>query len=492
VLGRGKGADTVDFTPYNAEEFGVSRRHAMLHPTDTKLFVLDLGSTNGTWKNGHSIGVNTPYSLYDGDLLTLGRLEFVVRIVRRPVGHTATLQTKADLADALATIARGITSQLELDEVLNQALEMANALTAADESSIWLVDQQTGELFLEAERGINDDHIRRMRLPVPDTLAGRVIETGAPVRASQELEGQQIKVKTGYLVEAVLYVPLSLVGVTFGVLSAAHREGGRQFSERDEEMMATIADFAAIAVQNARLYQVTNYALNRRSEDVAALNHALSHDLKNLLNSVMGYASLLPNIEELEEDPAEIAQGLTTAASSMALLVDQLLELTTLSDLPHLLNEPCQLDDAVARAVSDMEGAALAKSINLSYEVVGTPYMIQGDTSRLYRSVLNLVDNAIKYSPEGAQVEVMLAFGDITVAIVVRDSGPGIPEEELPHVFEKYYRVNQAADGQTGIGLGLALVRATIEAHRGTVSAQNAEGEGAEFIITLPATLRVN
>jgi signal transduction histidine kinase len=470
VLGRGKGTDVVDFTPFNAEELGVSRRHAMLHPADAKLYVADLGSTNGTWKNTHSIGVNTPYSLYDGDLLTLGRLEFVVRIVRRPAGHTATLQTKADLADALATIARAITSQLELDEVLNQALEMANALTAADECSIWLVDEQTGELFLEAERGIDADHIQRMRLSVPDTLAGQVIETGAPVRASQEIEGQQIKVKTGYLVEAVLYVPLSLGGVTFGVLSAAHRGGG------DEEMMASIADFAAIAVQNARLYHATNYALNRRSEDVAALNHALSHDLKNLLNSVMGYASLLPNIDELPETPGDIAQGLSTAATSMAYLVDQLLELTTLSDVPHL----------------DMEGAALAKSIHLGYDLVGSPYAIQGDASRLYRSVLNLVDNAIKYSPEGAQVEVLLAFSDTDIAIVVRDSGPGIPEEDLPHVFEKYYRVDQAAEGQTGIGLGLALVRATIEAHRGTVIAQNAEGQGAEFIITLPISLRVS
>src|SRR5574341_1710703 len=106
TLGRGDLApDYYSLTPYNAEELGVSRRHVLLRPTDTKLYVTDLGSTNGTWCNDRSIGVNTPYSLSDGDLLRLGRLELIVRIVKRPLGHTSLLHARADMADALIPIA---------------------------------------------------------------------------------------------------------------------------------------------------------------------------------------------------------------------------------------------------------------------------------------------------------------------------------------------------------------------------------------------------
>jgi signal transduction histidine kinase/pSer/pThr/pTyr-binding forkhead associated (FHA) protein len=272
VLGRGQdGENLVDLTPYEAEKFGVSRHHAMLRPTITNLFVIDLDSTNGTWLNGRPIGVNTPYSLGNGDILTLGSLDFVARIVPRPKGQTAALREKATLADVLAQLAKAITSQLDLDEVLNQVVEMAMSLTHAGETAVWLVDEQLGELSLEAELGIEDTATSRTRLPVSDTLAGEVIRTGKPRRASRGPESEQVKVETDYLVEALVYVPLTLGGVTFGVLAAAHREAGKTFSKRDEKLLAAIADFAAIAVHNSRRYQATDSALVERVEELAAL-----------------------------------------------------------------------------------------------------------------------------------------------------------------------------------------------------------------------------
>ncbi len=491
ILGRADDMpDMVSLSQFDADDLGVSRQHLMLRPTAAKLYVIDLESTNGTRINGRSIGVKTPYSVSNGDILALGQLEFVVRIIKRPSGHSTAQRDETDLADVLSPLVRTITTQLAIDDVLKQALEMTIALTGVEEASIWLVDEQTGELFLEAEQGIEDDQIRHMRLSVVDSLAGKVIETGQSVRANRQSGGQQIKVKTGYLVEAVLYMPLTLGGVTFGVLLAAHRATGKQISSRDEKIIMTVADFAAVAVQNARLYQTTDSALSRRVKVMTALNYALSYDLKHKVNSIIGYAGLLQVSQSLDDDASDIVERLGEFAESMARLIDQLIEIMALNEdfLPQQI--PCDLIEIVSRAVNDMHRAAANKGTSLDYQVSGDPYIIQGDAAHLYRAIYNLVDNAIRYSPPESQVFVALCFFHNEILIRVRDTGPGIPQDDLPLLFDRYYRGKQTA--QAGVGLGLELVRATAEAHRGGVIARNVELGGAEFIITLPGMLRVS
>lgn len=502
MLGRGDdGPAFVGLDAFDADELGVSRQHLLLRPDESKLYILDLGSTNGTWINGRSIGVNTPYSIANGDLLTIGKLELVVRILKRPERNNELLQVEADLVEKLAPIARAITAQLRVKEVLHQALETVMSLASVDEASIWLVDEQTGELFLEAEHGIESEQVRRMRLSVKDSLPGKVIATGKPVRANRQAGGNQIKVKTGYLVEAVIYVPLTLGGVTFGVLSAAHRADGKQFSEHEERLMALIAEFTAVAVQNARLYQATDRALTRRTKAVTALNYTLSYDMRALLNQIIGYAGLLeadPSSDlvlheidhsELPGDIREMATSILASANSMATLVEQMVEFTTLSDGMPMPASRCDLLEAVQQAVTDQQLIAADKRIHLRLDTMGMPYFVLGNTSYLYRTVLALVQNAVKFTPVGGRVTVTLAFGANDIVVRVADSGPGIPEEDIPHLFNKYFRSGNSPDGKSGIGLGLELVRATVAAHKGTITVQNTN-PGVEFIIALPASLR--
>ena len=142
VVGRDRhAANFVDLSAYNAEKLGVSRSHVMLRSTDTHLFIIDLGSTNGTMLNGHSIGVNTPYALLDEDLIALGNFQFKVRIAGRPTKKYSGLEEKTNPAQALSQIAKAVTSQLDLDEVLSQALEMAVLLTEA--CSLWITTRPT-------------------------------------------------------------------------------------------------------------------------------------------------------------------------------------------------------------------------------------------------------------------------------------------------------------------------------------------------------------
>ena len=746
ILGRNIDApNLVDLTEFGGSDNGVSRQHMILKPTSDNLFAVDLGSTNGTFCNNEQLDVDDNYALSSGDTLTLGRLQFIVHIVRRPVVQTALLSSALNLEDALMKIARGITSKLELDEVLNQIAEMAMTLTSAGETGIWLVDELTGELFLEAERGITDERVRRMRLPIRrDTLVGKVIRTGKPTRARRAPGEDQIKVKTNYLVEALVYVPIKLGQETLGVLAAVHREAGNRFQERDERLLSAIADSAAIAIQNARLYEATDQALQERLEELSALNevsrtvsslidldsvytvlaeqvnkywpveavrlfllnekdkmlyplsaqngpesvrpypssagiigqvaqtgqaimtndatdhvnysddidgikdqqthsiacvplrsnrvvgvlalinktdaaeftdedlyrlqafanpiatavenarlfarakrqqaaiqvtaqalpqpliildergdvlisnnaaqeildshmaklfeafssgvgltkeirigektyltttehesdlgtiivmqdityvkkleeersdfmHALSHDLKSPLTSITGWAQLLEKVQPLDKKGSRYINRILAAGDRMLDMIEQLLHTVDQREAVEIVQEPCDLTQLINRIQNDVQGTALNKSITVVVHLQGEPYQIVADTNRMYHMILNLVENAIKYSPAETQIDICLEFRATRIVILVQDDGPGIPKEDIDFIFDKYYRGKQKGLSP-GAGLGLSVVKSIAEAHGGQVAVANLPERGAEFMITLPGSIRL-
>lgn len=479
TIGRGDGSEDV-ITLFNAEDasqLGVSRKHCMLRATANQLFVIDLGSTNGTRLNGYMIGPHSPYNVSDGDLLTVGRMDLIVNIVQHPKGLTSALNE--DRYTRLREIAAAIMSHLNHRAILEQSVEMIMLHTSASEAGLWLVDEETGELYLEAGRGIEDDAVRRLSLN--NTLPGMVIETGRAIRANSRDSSGQIKVKTGYLVEAVIYVPLKVAGITIGVLSAVHRVPDEAFDTDEEKLMTAIADFTAIALQKSRQYNIVENVLNSRKKTMTTLNYTLAFDLKNLVNATIGYASLLAGSAQLDDFNLYALSNILGNGETIIRLIDRLNEVLSLGDA-SMDPSPCDLLETTRKAITDLEQAAAQKDTLLELEIVGEPKLIHGQCMYLYRTAYNLIENAIKYSPEHAHVLVTLAFMEHEIVLRVRDDGPGIDEDDLPHLFDQCYR----GDNGVGVGLGLELVRAVVEAHKGQLIARNIEDQGAEFIITLP------
>lgn len=274
TFGRGDGDGMIDLNPYGVANYGVSRHHMLVRPTAANLFLIDLDSTNGTYRNGRSVTAHSPSHLADGDNIRLGDFSMTVHVDERPSFQTTMLGTqRPNIEDALFQIAKAITSQLNLEEALNQVAETAMTLSDAGETSIWLVDEFSGKLNLEAERNLDDRKIRRTQLNVrDDNMVGQVLRTGKTMRADRKPGTDQVKIQTDYLVESVVYAPITLGGVTLGVLTATHRNPGRQFTDWDEKVLSSIADYAAIAIQNSRLYEATDEALTARVQELAALN----------------------------------------------------------------------------------------------------------------------------------------------------------------------------------------------------------------------------
>ncbi|HEX2981689.1 MAG TPA: ATP-binding protein, partial [Anaerolineaceae bacterium] len=168
---------------------------------------------------------------------------------------SAGLQRQVSELETLSLLGRSITSSLDIDSVLTTIVDAAVRMTGAEEGSLLLLDEKTGELYVRAARNFNDDFVRTFRLPIQDTLAGSVLRTGQPVLLDEKAPQ---KIKTSYLVHSLLYVPLQIHGHVFGVLGIDNRRQRMTFTEHHVRLLETMADYAVIAIENARLFANVN------------------------------------------------------------------------------------------------------------------------------------------------------------------------------------------------------------------------------------------
>lgn len=192
------------------------------------------------------------------------RREWVVRDARR---NTASLQRRVDEMETLARLARSINSSLNLNSVLSAIVDAAVEMTNAEEGSLLLLDEKTGELYMRAARNFQEEFVRTFRLPMHDSLAGSVLTSGKPVLLDKNTPQ---KIKTAYLVQSLIYVPLEINGHVFGVLGVDNRRERPPFDQRDVKLLSALAEVAVIAIQNARLYE-------RLTEKTDQLNSMLNH-----------------------------------------------------------------------------------------------------------------------------------------------------------------------------------------------------------------------
>jgi PAS domain S-box-containing protein len=168
--------------------------------------------------------------------------------------NTKSLQKRLDGLETLHSVGRSVTAVLDLDNVLTVVVDAAVELTGAEEGSLLLLDQTTGELYMRAARNFQDDFVRKFRLPVRDSLAGQVLRTGKPITIDDKTPQ---KIKTSYLVHTLIYVPLQVRGRVIGVLGVDNRHSGHPFLEDHILMVSALSDYAAIAIENAYLYTRT-------------------------------------------------------------------------------------------------------------------------------------------------------------------------------------------------------------------------------------------
>src|SRR5216117_3015585 len=255
-------------------------------------------------------------------------------------------------------------------------------------------------------------------------------------------------------------VPLVARGRTLGTLSVAISASGRPYTQEDLIFIEEVAARAALAVDNARLYREAQETSRLKDEFLATL----SHELRTPLTSVLAWMWMLRR-GRLDQPAAERARE--TMEKSIRSLLHIIADLL---DVSRAIRGQLRLDVRPIGLVPVIQAAASARDIRLRTTIDADAGPIQGDASRLQQVIWNLLINAIKFTPVGGRVHVRLERDDSSAIVTVSDSGPGVPREFLPHVFERFRQADAGSTrAQGGLGLGLDIVRHLIELHGGTV-----------------------
>jgi signal transduction histidine kinase len=381
--------------------------------------------------------------------------------------------------ERLIEVSRSLTSTLALHPLLQQIVAAAKELTGVEACSILLRDGANGDLYYEAASGGEGFRMRPVSIPVEGSIAGRAVQTAKPVIVEDVSRDERFYRESDaeFLVEphCVLVCPLVARENVIGVLEAVNKRDRGAFKREDVELLSVLSDQAAVAVQNALLFQQSDLVSD------------IVHEMRTPLTSIIAYAELIERTGTSSAQRLEFAKIIQHEAERIRRMVSDLLELAGLeSGRISLASDPVDLKTVIHMVVNVSRPQATEQRITLRMDLPqGVPRVV-GDAQRIHQVLLNLVNNAVKYSGQGDEVVVSARREGDLVRVSVSDTGPGIPQEALPNLFKRFYRVPDLEDQASGTGLGLAICRKIVDAHGGTIGVESEVGKGSTFTFALP------
>ena len=279
-------------------------------------------------------------------------------------------------------------------------------------------------------------------------------------------------------------VPLVARGAPIGALTLAYAESGRRYTEADLELVKDVARRVAAAVDNARLYQELRTEDRRKDEFLATL----AHELRNPLAPIRTGLAIL-RVARDGETAEKTREIIERQLAHMVRLVDDLLDLSRVTrGKIQLERERVDIRSIVGAALEASRPLIEAAGLELTVRLPDRPVLLDADRTRLAQVVSNLLNNAAKYTERGGRVALDAEVDDGALVLRVRDTGVGIPQELLSHIFEMFAQVGQSVGrSQGGLGIGLTLVQRLVDLHGGRVWAESGgSGRGSTFVVRLP------
>jgi PAS domain S-box-containing protein len=425
-----------------------------------------------------------------GDGEFLGFVGSAIDITERRKAEEAVID-EVHTRETLSRVGAALASELDPDTLIQSAIDAATALTSA----------QWGVFFFSAgdDNGNVRDHraasgVSTDAFPDPSGIAvpsrrHPVIVRIDDLLVAETAEADEVDrrwLPRDVVVRSYLSVPVvSRTGDVRGGVCFGHARAG-VFLPKHEQLASGIASWAALALDNASLYKEAQEANRAKDEFIATL----SHELRTPLNAMLGWAHMLRANVLPPETQRRALDTLERNVRTQAQLVDDLLDVSRIvAGKLHIKGEDVDLTTTVVSAADTVRPAAVAKGI--AFSVVVDPdrqVIVSGDPDRLRQILWNLLTNAVKFTPKGGVVEIELRCSETSASIIVTDTGQGIGQDFLRHVFERFRQADSTASRRHGgLGLGLAIVRHLTEAHGGSVSAESpGEGLGATFTVHLP------
>ena len=405
---------------------------------------------------------------------------------------------------ALTEVSKTLSLPRELPELLDLALEkISRVLAPAEVGLVMLFDPASGLFRVMASSGFQRDKIRQIALRQGESITGKVFESGKasllsdPAQVAEAMsdmrEGNLNNFRSSLyksnLPQCVLASPISVGSRNYGVLVLETIQGPEVFTESDIPFVQTLADLIGLAIDRARLQASADAAqmADEAEQTRLELTATLSHELRMPLTSIKGYTTALM-LSELHWDAAQQADFLRRIDEeciNMEVMIRDLLDSSLIGVNQLTIDpEPVRLEHTVRDVIGETQRRV--SDHRLVEEFPPDFPIVLGDLRWIKQLLRNILDNAIKYSPDGGLIVIRGSVRPNDVVISIADQGIGIsPEDQIP-LFEKFYRVKQGNYRFPGTGLGLPAARSIVEAHGGKIWVESKLGQGTTVYFSLP------
>jgi signal transduction histidine kinase len=331
-------------------------------------------------------------------------------------------------------------------------------------------------LHFTAASGPGSNVLEVTEVPVEGSLAGWTVKNRemAIVEDAQS-DPRLYNIQTIDATQSIIAVPMIFGDQVIGVLESVTMKARHRFTQQDMDTIETLASIAAVAVQNARLFEQSDWV----SEVI--------HEIRTPLTAILSYADLLQRTDIDETMRAKFATIIQQETERVNELATTFLDLARLeSGRIRMAYAPLKISEIINLAADVIRPSAEDRARNLQVIIPENLPQTMGDSQRIHQVLLNLLSNAVKYSDPGDTVAIGAYIKDDHIKITVSDTGPGIPAEQIPKLFRKFSRLPGSENKATGTGLGLVVARQIIEAHKGQIGVTSQVGEGTTFHFSLP------
>ena len=379
-------------------------------------------------------------------------------------------------------ISRDLASTLDLDILLDDIVRAAADITHAEAASILLYDDMARQLYFQVATNIDEPTMRGLIVPLDKSIAGWIVTNRKSVRIDDAHKDDRfysdVEQTVGYSTKSMLGIPLITKNKVVGVLEVLNKKRGK-FTDPDESMLTVLGAQAAVAIENARLFQ--------QSDLIAEFVHELRTPLASL--STATYLLLRPEMSREQRD--QIVNNIHSETLRLNSLASSFLDLARLeSGRVQFRKAKFSAADLLYECRDVMMSKAQETNIQIRVDVPNDMPLMEADRDKVKQVLLNLLSNAIKYNRPNGSIIITGNYNDAELSVVIQDTGLGIPDESVPHLFEKFYRVREHEGKATGTGLGLSICKQIVQGHNGRIEVKSKMGVGTAFTVSLPRNVR--
>ncbi len=421
-----------------------------------------------------------------------------VDLVRALEARGVELARKVEQLEALREVGEVVSSSLDLEQVLATIVTHAVHLSGTDGGSLLEFDEEDQVFRVLTAHGTTEellDRLRETRIDLHGTLVGRAALEGRP-QQEPDLTDAHLDPHLARLHDAgwrsVVAAPMLREGRILGSLVVRRRTPG-PFSAETCDLLQTFASQSALAILNARLFS----ELERKSVELEAAGRhkseflaSMSHELRTPLNAVIGFSEVLLErmVGDLTERQEEYLRDIWSSGKHLLELLNDILDLSKVeAGRMRLESSAFLVEEALESGLTMMRERALAKGVTLVLDVASDVGVVETDELRFKQVVLNLVSNAVKFTPTGGEVAVRAVRSGRDLVVTVVDTGVGVAPQDRERIFESFQQGGRAAGRQEGTGLGLTLSKRIVALLGGRMWLESEVGVGSTFGFSVPA-----